>query len=161
MVSDTPQFNPLWYVGSIVAAWTCFGTSHMSKTDAWGWRTPSLLQALCPTFLLCMIYWIPESPRWLISKGRIAEAAAIIARYHGNGDVNETFTRTEILEIEMALQQAREGIRWSALVKKKANRKRLSIVIVMVLMCLCGQNVITYYFSPILNSIGITGPTQQ
>ncbi|KAK5056833.1 hypothetical protein LTR84_012365 [Exophiala bonariae] len=155
-------FNPFWYVGSIIAAWTCFGTSHMPKTDAWGWRTPSLLQALCPTFVLCLIYWVPESPRWLVSRGRNAEAVAIIAKYHGTGNDDDPTTCAEISEIELALQQAREGIRWSALVTKKANRNRISVVIVMVLMCLwCGQNIITYYFSPILNSIGITGSTKQ
>lgn len=134
----------------------------MLVTDDWAWRIPSLLQAMCPCVVLSLIYWVPESPRWLVAKGRKDEAEAIIAKYHCNGDQNDVFARTQIVEIEMALEQAREGIKWSALVTNKPNRSRLSIVVVMVLMCLwCGQNVITYYFSAILNSIGITGTTQQ
>lgn len=56
-------FNPFWYLGSIIVAWICFGTSHMDPTNTWNWRIPSCLQAFCPIVVLLGSYWIPESPR--------------------------------------------------------------------------------------------------
>ncbi|MCF3945959.1 MFS transporter [Acidiphilium iwatense] len=43
----------------------------------WGWRAMFLLGALGGLTLFAFP-WIPESPRWLLSKRRLAEAAAII-----------------------------------------------------------------------------------
>lgn len=155
-------FNPFWYLGSIMVAWTCFGTSHMAPTETWNWRIPSLLQALIPCCVLPLVYFVPESPRWLISKHRDAEASAIIAKYHGNGDPNDALVVTQVSEIQMAIEQAKEGVAWKALLTHKANLHRLFIVVTMVLMTLwCGQNIITFYFSSILNSVGVTATTAQ
>ncbi|CAJ2500434.1 Uu.00g032870.m01.CDS01 [Anthostomella pinea] len=155
-------FNPFWYLGSIIAAWTCFGTSFMAATDHWAWRIPSLLQALFPCLVLPCIYFAPESPRWLVSRGRKADAEAVLAKYHGNGDRKHPVVVAQLAEIELALNQAQEGITWKALLTRKPNLHRLSIVVTMTLMALwCGQNIITYYFSPILKSVGITGTTRH
>lgn len=155
-------FNPFWYLGSIIASWTCFGTSHMSTTETWGWRIPSLLQALIPCCVLPLVYWLPESPRWLVHVGRVNEAKTIFAKYHGNGDENDPMVTSQIAEVRNAIENAKEGITWAALLTQKKNLHRLFIVITMTLMTLwCGQNIITYYFSSILTSIGITETTQQ
>ncbi|KAH7323461.1 general substrate transporter [Rhexocercosporidium sp. MPI-PUGE-AT-0058] len=155
-------FNPFWYVGSIIAAWTCFGTSHFPITQHWAWRMPSLFQAFIPCILLPLIKFMPESPRWLFSQGRKEEGLAILARYHANGDANDQLVLKESQEIEVAMQQASEGISWKALATNGQNRKRIFIVTTMTLMTLwCMQNVLTYYFVPVLKSIGITATTAQ
>lgn len=155
-------FNPFWYLGSIIVAWTCFGTSHMDPTNTWNWRIPSLLQSVCPVIVLSMAYWIPESPRWLMSKGRKEEAAVIVTKYHGNGRADDPLVEAQLAEIELAVNSAQEGVTWRALLTRRVNLHRLFIVVAMTLMTLwCGQNIITYYFSSILNSINITGTTQQ
>ncbi|KAK9798725.1 putative General substrate transporter [Seiridium cardinale] len=155
-------FNPFWYLGSIIVAWTRFGTSHMSAFDTWSWQIPSLLQALIPCCVLPCIYWIPKSPRWLVSQGRTEEAKAIFVKYHGNCDENDPLVATQVAGIQLAMEQAKEGISRKALLTQANNLHRLSIVVCMTLMTLwCGRNIITYYFSTILASIGVTGTTQQ
>ncbi|MBE3049804.1 MFS transporter, partial [Candidatus Bathyarchaeota archaeon] len=38
---------------------------------------------MCTVFILALIYWMPESPRWLMNHDRHEEALDIFAHYHG------------------------------------------------------------------------------
>ena len=70
----------------MIAAWVTLGTLTIQSN--WSWRLPSLLQVL-PSFLqLGLIWFLPESPRFLISKERDSEAFDIMVKYHANGDRN-------------------------------------------------------------------------
>jgi MFS family permease len=74
----TVMYNTLWYVGSIIAAWAVFGT--IKYTGEASWRVPVALQALMPTLQLLGVFTLPESPRWLCSKGRNEEALNVLVK---------------------------------------------------------------------------------
>jgi hypothetical protein len=83
-----------------------YGTFHISTS--WAWRVPSTFQGLVPVIQVCLIFFVPESPRWLVSKGRYvigfvlvsfitfgqwanalfreAQALKTLAYYHSNGN---------------------------------------------------------------------------
>jgi len=95
----------------------------------WGWRIPSLLQVL-PSFLqLTFVYFLPESPRWLISRGRGDEAMAILVKYHAEGDVNSELVKAEYVQIETTLAMEKETAKvgWADLLKTSGMRRRLLI----------------------------------
>lgn len=71
-------------MGIISAAWTTYGTFKINNT--WAWRLPSLLQAIPAVLQVALVLFAPESPRWLIKKGREAEALKTLAYYHADGD---------------------------------------------------------------------------
>jgi hypothetical protein len=54
----------------------------------------------------------PQSPRWLMIKGRKEEALQVLARLHARGDTSDTFVQAEYAEIEAkvtAESQVRSG----------------------------------------------------
>jgi MFS family permease len=136
----------------------------MSTT--WSWRIPSLLQGVpAALVILAVLFGLPESPRWLFSKGRVDEARRLLTIYHASGDESSDLVARELEEIEMTLQaelQIKGLSAWSILLKSAANRKRIALVVAVALLTIWnGQSVISYYFSPILDNIGVTSTTQQ
>lgn len=98
-------------------------------TSNWGWRIPSLLQITPSSLQLIFIVYLPESPRWLISKGRGQEAFEILAKYHAEGDMNSEFVKAEYVQIEKTLEIEKETAKvgWRELVATPGMRRRLLI----------------------------------
>ncbi|GAA4190460.1 MFS transporter [Microbacterium oryzae] len=67
-----------WAVGWTLAA--LIGTFVVGASDD-GWRWAFLLGAVPAVYALIVRWGLPESPRWLESKGRFAEADAIVRRF--------------------------------------------------------------------------------
>lgn len=61
---------------------------------------PLGLQLLPPAVILCGVWFIPESPRWLCLKDRHDEAADVLAKYHGGGDRSHPIVELQIREFE-------------------------------------------------------------
>ncbi|OSC96750.1 general substrate transporter [Trametes coccinea BRFM310] len=159
----TSLYNTLWFLGSITAAWTTFGTFHIPTS--WSWRIPSAIQALPSVLQVFLIWFIPESPRWLCSKGREEQAIRVLAYYHANGNRNDPLVEYEFEEIRAAIKFDREvasNVGWSSFVKTPGNRRRLRIMIAIAFFSQwSGNNLIAYYMNKIFDSIGITDPTTQ
>ncbi|KAJ4385704.1 hypothetical protein N0V93_010133 [Gnomoniopsis smithogilvyi] len=156
-----PSYNALWYVGSIIASWLTFGTGHLNTH--WSWRIPSIVQSILPFLIMIGVSFMPESPRWLCSQGRHDEARALFVKYHANGNPADALVAVEMDEVAAALaQDTQETTSWASLIKTKANRRRVFICIVIPVATLWnGQGVITYYFTQILDSVGITSTNAQ
>jgi MFS transporter, putative metabolite transport protein len=69
-----------WYVGAVAASFVGYGMLATGP-DAWRWMLGS---AAAPALLLVLGRWnTPESPRWLISKGRRDKALEIVRTVWG------------------------------------------------------------------------------
>ncbi|KAK8081037.1 hypothetical protein PG997_008855 [Apiospora hydei] len=149
-------YNSLWGVGALVAAWATYGTFRIEST--WAWRIPSLLQAFSSVLQLALCFLIEESPRWLISKERDAEAERLLIKYHADGDAAHPLVPLEMAEIRTALRLENEALAstsYLSFFKTAGNRRRFFIILAVGFFSQwSGNGLISYYLTLILNSIG-------
>ncbi|KAK0385389.1 hypothetical protein NLU13_7865 [Sarocladium strictum] len=151
-----------WPLGSLMSAWCTYGTFKLD--DSWSWRIPSLLQGVFSILQLVLSFWAPESPRWLIYKGRYSEARAILVKWHGHGDPTSRLARFEMAEITSTLEMEKmqNRSRWAEWISTKGNKHRFFIALYIPAMLQWSGNALqSYYLAKVLNSINITNPRTQ
>ncbi|EAU85390.1 hexose transporter [Coprinopsis cinerea okayama7 len=129
----TALYNSCWYFGSILSAWVCFGAFEHAEESQWSWRIPSIMQALFPVVQVLAMWFIPESPRWLVSKGRESRAAQILAKYHANGgDERDPLVVFEMAQIRHALrleEKINKTTSYLSLFQTPGNRRRMRLIL--------------------------------
>lgn len=158
----TSLFNVSYFLGQIVAAGVCYGTNSII-TD-WGWRVPSLLQIAPSLLQISLVLFLPESPRWLISKDRSEEALEILARYHAEGDRESAFVKAEMAQMttthQLELEASKES--WMDLLRTVGMRRRALVTMMLGLFTQwSGNTLISYYLNDILLMIGYTDTTTR
>ncbi|KAI1823551.1 general substrate transporter [Xylaria intraflava] len=78
--------------GTLIAYWIDYGASY--GPSGLVWRFPIAFQIIFGIILSTCMYWLPESPRWLLTHERYEEANQVIAAIRGF-EMDSQETRTE------------------------------------------------------------------
>ncbi|KAG2034923.1 general substrate transporter [Suillus americanus] len=157
----TSLYNSMWYSGSIISAWICLGSHDDAGTSSWSWRAPSSAQAVIPVIQMVLIWFIPESPRFLMARGLESQAARVLAQCHANGgDERNPLVAFEMAQIRHALNLEREfasGKSYLRCFSTPANRQRMfTIIWIAVFSQWSGNGLASYYINTVLDRVGIT-----
>ena len=154
-VRITTFYNTSIVLGYVIGAWGTYGCAKIS--GAWAWKLPTLIQVLPSAYQFLLIWFCPESPRWLVAHGRVDEARRILVKYHGEGDASSPLVHAELAEIEVALAAERENnMSWREFFRSRGNLHRLAIcVATAVFGQTSGNNLISNYLTSILKATGI------
>jgi MFS family permease len=160
-------FGSCFQVGSVLMLAAMVGFTDLSDNNNWQWRVPLLLEAIFPLIVCTFIYVLtPESPRFLVMKGKISKARQVIAKYHtASEDENAPLVDAVIRQIEESLESDRvlnrQWWNWTVFFTKAARYRFLILVLYAIFQQWNGGGVITFYLSPMLDQIGITKPRDQ
>lgn len=151
LVTTTVVFITLGQVVAYIVGWL-FG-EYGSKETAWRWMVG--LGAVPAAVQLCILFLMPETPRWLVKMGRSAAAREVIERVSGKRAGLARHVDATLKNIEMEVREeeqasrsrwdhgARGCIKWPdsllELLRIRRNRRALAIACLLQgLQQLCG-----------------------
>lgn len=131
----------------LVNAWIGMGGDEAWLADV-GWRMMLGAVGVPAAVYLVFALLIPESPRWLIKKGRKEAARAVLRRVHGPAEGD-----AEAATIERTVAHEEGGVR--ELLRAGSRGVIIMAVILAVFQAITGINIIMYYAPTIFVSAGI------
>ena len=127
------------------------GDAHWNLTIGWRWMFGS---EIIPSVLyLVFIFLIPESPRWLLQKGKSTEAITVLQKINTDKDAVQVQK-----EIQNSLQQEDKN-QWKYLANPLFKKALFVGVGLSILQQLTGINAILYYAPEIFKSLGSAADT--
>jgi len=153
----TSLFNASYFIGAIIAA--AIATRTVDLPGDWAWRVPSLLQIVPSLLQITFVFFLPESPRYLVSKDRDDEAFAILTKYHAEGDANSILVQAEMAQIRSTIKIEMENSKhsWKDMLRTKGMRRRVLIVCFLGLFTqMSGNTLLSYYQNLLFELMGYT-----
>ncbi|PLB46475.1 maltose permease [Aspergillus steynii IBT 23096] len=142
----------------VLGQWSCalvgYGGSFISND--WGWRMPILTQLVPPVsmFILGSLL-LPESPSWLLMKGRHEEAVQSLRKFRGpEADVETAIAQMEVA-IEKEKQVQEQGSSYIECFQGTNRRRTIIVLMVYVSQQLIGSNFITSYLPYFFTIAGV------
>ena len=137
--------------GYMISNWVNYGLWHIQEHQA-GWRVSQAIPSAIAIAPIVSIFFLSESPRWLLRVGRKTEAARELSLIRGY-DIDSAEIKEELASIEFSLAETKQS---TASVKDIFTMKdgkyffRFMLIIgVQFWMQLSGTSVITTYATTI------------
>jgi SP family sugar:H+ symporter-like MFS transporter len=144
--------------GAFVANYILAHTAGSSTAAFWmglpAWRWMFWMQVIPAAVFLVTLFIIPESPRYLVAKGKETEAEAVLSRLFGSGE-----GARKVAEIRASLAADHHKPKMSDLVDKTTRKIRPIVwtgIGLAVFQQFVGINIVFYYGSVLWQSVGFS-----
>jgi MFS transporter, SP family, galactose:H+ symporter len=126
----------------------------LSYTGAWRWMLGVI--AIPGALFLLGVLMLPDSPRWLMMRGRREEALGVLRRLRGDIAIVER----EAADIEEQLKTPQRG--WHLFLENRNFRRSVGLGVLLQLMQqFTGMNVVMYYAPRIFQAMGYDTAAQM
>ena len=120
------------------------------------WRSMLMIISIPAVVLILCVIALPESPRWLASKGRFQDSAKVLSSMH----VDVEIAKSELHDIKENLKLKQAG--WDLFKTNKNVRRAVFLgVLLQFMQQLTGFNIIMYYSPKILSIAGFSSTEEQ
>ncbi|OHC43493.1 sugar porter family MFS transporter [Rhodanobacter soli] len=125
-----------------------------SYSGNWRWMLGVI--AIPGALFLLGVLLLPDSPRWLMMRGRKAEAVVVLTRLRGDAAV----VVREVADIEEQLKTPQRG--WHLFLQNPNFRRSVGLgVLLQVMQQFTGMNVVMYYAPRIFEGMGYNTESQM
>ncbi|KAF8747214.1 MFS monosaccharide transporter [Rhizoctonia solani] len=143
-------------IGQVIGAVVAQGTKDVQST--FSWRFPIAFNIVITLLIALGLLFVPESPRWLISKDRSEDAHRALERIHKKND--DIIVQDQVDAMVNAREAERESSggesRWADVFKGTQRRRFLCAFGILVCQQISGVQFIFSYATVFFESIGQT-----
>ncbi|KAJ5698848.1 hypothetical protein N7462_000853 [Penicillium macrosclerotiorum] len=135
--------------GITISLWIDFGFYFVTGSSV-SWRFPLAFQIILSLIVMTFVMIFPESPRWLVKKGRVDEARAILAALDDTEPESDQIS-IDIRDIEISLALSGSGS-WKDMLTMGEQRlfhRTILAAMGQMFQQMCGINLITFYATTI------------
>lgn len=133
--------------GGLESAW-----AQSLKFDAYNWRWMLGLETLPAAFYFFSLFYVPESPRWLVMRGREAEGLEVMSRASGSEAAEK---QVAAVKASIASNDKKEKVPLSKLFMPAMRLILIIGIVVAVLQQITGINSVFFYAPMIFEQSGI------
>lgn len=149
-------------LGNMLSFWVNYGAALNISPGEMQWRTPIIVQILPGIIFFVFMLFQPESPRWLVERGRYNDAANALGYIARKDPQDDT--------VQVTLSEIREQFAGKRQLPIATQFKKMGENRIIVLRCLIpsiatffqqwtGTNAINYYSPIIFANLGISSTT--
>lgn len=134
-------------LGQLIAYWLEYGTANMASS--FSWRFPMAFQAVLAILTSVLLFFMPESPRWLFQHEYRDEATQILRLLATHKDeVDEDSLTKTVTEIADAIALESHQAGWRELLQEDAVGSRRRVILACILnacQAWSGSTPVSYY----------------
>jgi len=145
-------------IGNLVATAVCAG-SQVIPND-WSWRTPIILQIPTAAAFGFGLLAFPQSPRWLLTKGKTEQAQRSFGYLFSSDPLGED-VRRQVLDTQAAIDEEKElssSTNWTEIFHRNFVRRTMIALAINCCAALSGSFFIFSYAALFLHSVGVGSP---
>ena len=141
----------------LIGSGICQGTEDYVGQAAY--QIPICFQLICPLVILLFIWFVPESPRFLVARDRIDDARAALCKINQSNKEYSPAIHLNELVAQQQVERDRPQGSWLELIVNPIERRKMLLASgVFVSQQFTGQTFIVSYCTVFAQDLGIANP---
>ncbi|WRT66036.1 uncharacterized protein IL334_002987 [Kwoniella shivajii] len=146
-------------IGQVIGA--CVGLASHNKSDTSSWRIPIAINLVWVVLLFGVLFIVPESPRWLLYKGKSEKAERALFKIHGGSEYKESLVQEQLAILNKSREEEAEASssesKWSDLWRNPVERRKfIATVGILVSQQISGVQFIFSYTTTFFTLVGLS-----